>query len=155
MPDHYTDGSTDGQSGYTDGTASLLAEFLSDITQAAEAEIVHPDDECTGKYCTPHGALRMAAALRKVLELHTRQERPVRSYDLDLRCEAHEWTRRAIRYSSEIHNCPDCAYREYHRCMHDGCREETWPCPTYSAIATALLGESAVTPTHQRRDGAT
>jgi hypothetical protein len=47
-----------------------LTAFLADITATAETEIVHPDDECDPSGCTPHGALRMAAALGEVLKAH-------------------------------------------------------------------------------------
>ena len=49
--------------------ADDTTQLLDEITAAAASEIVHPDAECDGRDCTPHGALRMAAALRAVLEL--------------------------------------------------------------------------------------
>jgi hypothetical protein len=45
---------------------------LEHIRDGAEAEIVHPDDECgisAGGFCTPHAALRLVAALEAVLKL--------------------------------------------------------------------------------------
>jgi hypothetical protein len=51
---------------------------LARIRETAEAEIVHPDDECgpeVGGYCTPHAALVLAGALEAVLKLHQPDDR--------------------------------------------------------------------------------
>jgi hypothetical protein len=90
---------------------------------------------------------RLLAALDEVLKLHTRQETPVQSWDLDLRCEKHQWTRndrygpfKGLReHLLSVRNCPDCTCRETHPCTH--CREDDWPCPEVQAISRALLGE--------------
>jgi hypothetical protein len=79
-------------------------------------------------------AERAEAKLATVLKLHSRQETPVRSYDLDLRCASHRTmplATTAIPFD-EIRDCPDCTYRETHPCTH--CREDDWPCPTVQAI---------------------
>jgi hypothetical protein len=80
-------------------------------------------------------------AVEAVLARHQRQERPVRSYDLDLRCPAHEWTKSAARSFSEVRECPDCTYRERFHCVNPDCREHEWPCPERMAITRELLGE--------------
>lgn len=81
---------------------------------------------------------RLLAAVEAVLARHVRQEQPVRSYDLDLRCPAHHWTTAAASVA-DIRNCPDCTYREHRVCANPDCREHGWPCPDYQAIATELL----------------
>jgi hypothetical protein len=122
--------------------------FLAAISSVAELEIVHPDDECSGRACTPHGALRMAKALSKVLELHARQKVSRRWWDWV--CDRH---RREGWPLDDMIACADCKHRDVFFCGYTGC-EEVWPCATAEAIERELLGESAAT-THQRREGVT
>jgi hypothetical protein len=83
---------------------------------------------------------RLLAAVTGGLAVHVRQERPVRSYDLDLRCPAHNQVAHLAGFAA-IRACPDCSYREYHVCAHCSCPNERWPCPTYLAITRELLKE--------------
>ena len=83
---------------------------------------------------------RLLAAVERVLELHARQDKPVRSWDLDLRCAAHDWTRNTIRSFDAVRDCPDCRYTEYYACSHCRCPDDAWPCPTVRAITAARAG---------------
>jgi hypothetical protein len=80
----------------------------------------------------------LVAAIEAVLKLHVRQDKPIRTYDLDLRCEAHDWTKHAVRAFDVVRECPDCTYRERYVCSNRDCREDEWPCPTYLAISAEL-----------------
>lgn len=82
---------------------------------------------------------RLLAAVEAVLKLHARQETPMRSYDLDLRCPVHREMIAPRPSFTEIRDCPDCTYRERHPCTH--CREDDWPCPTVQAVTAPLTGE--------------
>jgi hypothetical protein len=84
---------------------------------------------------------RLLAAVEAALARHVRQETPVRSWDLDLRCPAHNYAMRAIPSFTEVRDCPDCTYRDRYVCQNPDCREHEWPCPDYLAITTALLRE--------------
>lgn len=81
---------------------------------------------------------RLVAALEAVLKLHRKQDKPVRSWDLELRCEAHDWTRLAVGSFDVVRDCPHCSYRDYYVCSYQDCRDEEWPCPTVRAIAAEL-----------------
>lgn len=83
---------------------------------------------------------RLLAALDAVLKLHARPEKPTRSYELDLRCDAHRHARISHIRAGEVRDCPDCTYREVWYCMH--CHHEEWPCPTVQAITGKLAGEA-------------
>jgi hypothetical protein len=84
---------------------------------------------------------RLLAAVAVPLRLHARQEKPVRSWDLDLRCEAHDWTKGTPRSIDVVIECPACTYRERWVCSNRDCRDEDWPCAEYRALIAALLGE--------------
>jgi hypothetical protein len=144
MPD-----TTDRAPGTTDLTA-LLAESqrIADALQFATTMAGRKPDFtfCGGplaedywEHFTPARITSLLAAVKAVLELH--KPGPVRhSYDLDLRCEAHDWTKHSVRAFEEVQACPACSFREYRRCAH--CREDEWPCPTIQAI-TRELGKGA------------
>ena len=88
----------------------------------------------------------LLAAVERVLELHRKQDKPVRSWDLDLRCAAHDWTKRVIRSFDAVRDCPDCRYTEYYACSHCRCPDDAWPCPTVRAITAELAGDSESEP---------
>ena len=79
-------------------------------------------------------------AVETALKLHARQEKPVRSWDLELRCAAHmpgpALPLSAL--SAIIRDCPDCRYREYWVCSRCRCPDDEWPCAEYRAITAAL-----------------
>ena len=89
---------------------------------------------------------RLLVAVERVLELHRKQDKPVRSWDLDLRCAAHDWTKRVIRSFDAVRDCPDCRYTEYYACSHCRCPDDAWPCPTVRAITAELAGDSESEP---------
>ncbi len=95
---------------------------------------------------------RLLAAVERVLELHARQDKPVRSWDLDLRCAAHDWTRNTIRSFDAVRDCPDCRYSEYYACSHCRCPDDAWPCPTVLAITAALAGDDESDPPQTEAD---
>jgi hypothetical protein len=82
----------------------------------------------------------LLAGLEAALKLHARQEKPVRSWDFDLRCAEHDWTKATVRSFEEVRRCPACSYRERWVCKHCRCPDDEWPCPTYRAITEALPG---------------
>ena len=82
----------------------------------------------------------LLAAVNAALAVHA--PGPVRrSWDLDLRCEAHDWTKHSIRSFGIVRECPDCGFREYRKCVHD---DSNWPCATAKVMlgaAEAALGQ--------------
>ena len=102
-----------------------------------------PAAEAYWAYFTPARIVSLLAAVGRVLELHRKQDKPVRSWDLDLRCAAHDWTRNTIRSFDAVRDCPDCRYTEYYACSHCRCPDDAWPCPTVRAITAALTGQEA------------
>ena len=102
-----------------------------------------PAAEAYWAYFTPARIVSLLAAVGRVLELHRKQDKPVRSWDLDLRCAAHDWTKRVIRSFDAVRDCPDCRYTEYYACSHCRCPDDARPCPTVRAITAALTGQEA------------
>lgn len=83
----------------------------------------------------------LVSVLEKILDLHSRQEKPVRCYDLDLRCEAHDPAVHVIMTHREwaaVRDCPDCAHREAWVCSHCNCPDDQYPCKTRRIIMEAL-----------------
>jgi len=85
---------------------------------------------------------RLLAAVEAVLALHVKQEEPVRSYGPGDSCPQHLMTALGRRNYATMHKCPDCRYTEYFVCEYCDRSNDTWPCPTYAAISSALLGEA-------------
>ena len=128
---------------------------LAAIRDEALCSIAYADDHAcpdAGSSCSAHNALRLLVAVERVLELHARQDKPVRSWDLDLRCAAHDWTRNTIRSFDAVRDCPDCRYSEYYACSHCRCPDDAWPCPTVLAITAALTGDSESEPPQTEAD---
>lgn len=119
-----------------------LAGTLGEIREVFRAPVTFGEF-----HAVTHRARRLLTAVDEVLKLHVRQEVPTRCWDLDLRCEKHQWTKHQSYGPFEglrenllsVRNCPDCTYRERHPCTH--CREDDWPCPTVQAISSALLAD--------------
>jgi hypothetical protein len=87
---------------------------LEHIRDGAEAEIVHPDDECgisAGGFCTPHAALRLVAAVETTLAHHA---------------------------EAVIEDMPD-PFRYCKTCSG----HPAWPCPEVRDITAALAGKEA------------
>ena len=118
--------------------APVALTFLSHVLEPGR------DEENAAFIVTARTAMpRLLVAVERVLELHARQDKPVRSWDLDLRCAAHDWTRNTIRSFDAVRDCPDCRYSEYYACSHCRCPDDAWPCPTVRAITAALTGQEA------------
>lgn len=78
--------------------------------------------------------LQLLDAVNAVLNLHARQDRPVRVYTMDGKCPVH-----ALPYSLPASSgCTECQYEEMYVCSHCQCPNDAWPCPTYQAIVKAL-----------------
>ena len=128
---------------------------MADVDLTAELDGIADDIEATasvynldgaGKNSYPVSAamIRYArpllAALRAVLALHVKQEKPVRVYDLDLRCGKHAGLG-SIGSFEEVRECPDCHYSLRYVCSHCSCPHDEWPCPTVQAITREITGE--------------
>ena len=81
-----------------------------------------------------------AAALKRVRELHERQEKPVKSWDQLCPEHAYDPATRSFGRYADVTACPDCRYTEHYVCSHCECPNDEWPCPTIRA-----LDEPAVT----------
>ncbi len=125
--------------GPLDSPSPIAITYLTNILEAdyteADAAFI-----ITARTAMP----RLLAAVEAALKLHARQDKPVRSWDLGLRCEAHDWTKNTVRSFDAVRDCPDCSYRDRHPCVH--CRCEDWPCPTVLAITAALTGAEPAVP---------
>jgi len=120
-----------------DRAAAYLAEARARFSQTNYAIVTESPRLTAVLGASTSDVPRLLAAVGAVLARHVRQEHPVRSYDLDLRCPAHHWTTAAA--SADIRACPDCTYREHRVCANPDCREHEWPCPDHEAITTELL----------------
>jgi hypothetical protein len=90
---------------------------------------------------------RLVAAVEAVLELHTRQDKPVLCWDHV--CDAHR-DKRGIPVQPPPRDCPGCRFHEMRVCQYCSCPNDEWPCPTYRAITAALTGEEASDERHPR-----
>ena len=126
--------------------AAIRDEALGSIAYAGNHAC--PD---AGSSCSAHNALRLLAAVERVLELHRKQEKPVRTTRV---CPEHvqERTRAHARdlpaWREDIAACPDCTVTEKYVCAEPSCRcecpdDDEWPCPTVEAITEALNGQEA------------
>jgi hypothetical protein len=93
----------------------------------------------------------LLAALRAVLELHVRSDKPVRTHNLCRDHSAlHHHSGRFPREVIEI--CPECVATEKYvcaHCHHECPDDDQWPCPTVQAI-TRELGKGAGDATVER-----
>jgi hypothetical protein len=86
-------------------------------------------------------ALFSVAAVRAVLELHRRSDKPARTRHV---CRDHAYAHHpGPQWRAAVDTCPDCAVTEKYVCTHEACRhdcpdDDKWPCPTIRAIRTAL-----------------
>lgn len=86
---------------------------------------------------------RLAAAVEAALAMHARSGKPVKSYAL---CPEHaeNWDHAGRMFHLAVRACPDCTLTERYvcaQCRSDCPDDDEWPCPTYRAVAAALLGE--------------
>lgn len=112
-----------------------------DLIDQAVFEITPEDiEESLHQVLEEAGYQPLQEAVRAVLKLHTRRERPVRCYDKP--CAAHAWDPETRSFGSfeDVRSCMDCGYTEYYVCSHCDCPNDKWPCPTVQDIRAALPG---------------
>ena len=121
-----------------DGASAALAA----IRDGANCSIAYAGNHAcpdAGSSCSAHNALRLLAAVERVLELHHRRDKPVRTHNI---CMAHAPWGNDEGYNA---GCAACTITEKQVCAEPSCRHECpdddgWPCPTVLAITAALAG---------------
>ena len=118
--------------------ADPVAAYLAEVRERAEATHQGFSSNVTHYLQSQQDVPRLLAAVQAALRLHHRQDRPVRSWDLDLRCPIHA-AGIAVPSFETIRDCPDCTYRDRYVCANRDCHDEDWPCAEYQAITRELL----------------
>jgi hypothetical protein len=118
-----------------DDISALSARVVTDA--AGMPHVVHAAGKLAGI------ADRHRDAILAVLGLHTRQDKPAHCWDHV--CGAHRDQRGRPSQPPPL-DCPDCRFRDVYLCTHCSCPYDQWPCPTYLAVAGALLGDDPSVP---------
>lgn len=118
----------------------LAGELAAIRERASQITDEHGPGDCdlNGGPCTGHDAERLAAAVEAVLALH----QPGPFVILGYLCPAHASHRHFSITDPEaagVRACPDCTADARRSCK--GC--DGRPCPTYRAVAAALMGEAS------------